>query len=78
MVRSCLLLTNKVSSNDREGIMRGRRSGSIAFWRKRERLAQAGIELGPVEVEMLKVLLRTVAQTGGHLDWDTGRAPRTK
>jgi hypothetical protein len=41
--------------------MRGRRKRGMEFGRKTERVADTQIELGPVEVEMLKVLLGTVA-----------------
>ncbi|HUJ70312.1 MAG TPA: hypothetical protein VLW86_12365 [Syntrophorhabdales bacterium] len=52
--------------------MRIRRVGSAELLRKPERLAEKGIELGPVEVEMLKVLLRDVAHTG-RIRWETSR-----
>jgi len=52
--------------------MRIRRVGSAELPRKPERLAEKGIELGPVEVEMLKVLLRDVAHTG-RIRWETSR-----
>lgn len=57
--------------------MRGRRTISAELRRKPERLAGKGIELGPVEVEMLKVLLRDVAYSG-RVRWDTSRLLRNK
>jgi|GEM_PF-4909875 len=52
--------------------MRGRRIGGAELRKNPERLAEKGIELGPVEVEMVKVLLRDVALTG-RVRWDTSR-----
>jgi len=52
--------------------MRGRRIGSAESRKNPERLVEKGLELGPVEVEMLKVLLRDVAHTGS-VRWDTSR-----
>ena len=52
--------------------MRGRRIHSAESRKNPERLAETGIELGPVEVEMLKVILRDVAHTG-RVRWDTSR-----
>ena len=48
----------------------------LALLRKKpDRLAEMTIELGPVEVEMLKVLLRDIAQ-GGRVGWATDQPPR--
>ena len=44
--------------------MKVRRSNSAEARKKPERLSDKAIELGPVQVEMLKVLLRDVAYTG--------------
>jgi len=52
--------------------MRGRRIGRAELRENPERMAEKDIELGPVEVEMLKVLLRDVAHTG-RVRWETSR-----
>jgi len=52
--------------------MRGRRIGRAELRENRERMTEKDIELGPVEVEMLKVLLRDVAHTG-RVRWEMSR-----
>ena len=49
---------------DRHGGYVGRLKRLALLRRKPDRLAARTIELGPVEVEMLKVLLRDIAQRG--------------
>jgi len=57
--------------------MRVRRASSAELRKKPERLAEKGVELGPVQVEMLKVLLRDVAYAG-RVTTDSSQLLRAK